>query len=174
MWCTLDKTYGELWHKSINWHDSPSYYTAWTLNLERILSMYQNQQEVLTYGRDPKVIIYPYGLGHYWWRLVATGILNKGTMISLGIEIECPLGWSKEHVIMKSMAIIIPLVKFDIFSLELQCVSWSHNKWDYNSRISEAIFIGDSITLLDYGHQSMGSLHAVDSKSRNWALGIFL
>ena len=27
----------------------------------------------------------PYGLGHYWWKSIAIGILNKGTMISLGI-----------------------------------------------------------------------------------------
>ena len=35
----------------------------------------------------------------------------------------------------------------------------------YKSRIKEVIFIGDSITLLDYGCQFMGGLHAVDSKS---------
>ena len=57
-------------------------------------------------------------------------ILNKGTMISHGIEIECPIGWSKGHVIMKSMAIIILLVEFDICSLELEYVIRSHNKWD--------------------------------------------
>ena len=43
-------------------------------------------------------------------------------MISHGIEIVCPLGLSKGHVIMKSMAIVIPLVKFDIRSLELEYV----------------------------------------------------
>ena len=34
----------------------------------------------------------------------------------------------------------------------------------YNSRIGEVILIGDSITLLDYEHQFIGSLHAVDSR----------
>ena len=40
------------------------------------------------------------------------------------------IGWLKGHVIMKSMAIIIPLMEFDICSLELEYVNWSHNKWD--------------------------------------------
>ena len=35
----------------------------------------------------------------------------------------------------------------------------------YNSRIVEVILMGDSTTLLDYGHQFMGSLHVVDSRS---------
>ena len=65
MWCILDKTYGEWGCKIINCHDSPSYYTAWTLNLERILSLCQNQQEALTYGWDLKVVVYPYGLDHF-------------------------------------------------------------------------------------------------------------
>ena len=47
---------------------------------------------VLTFGWDPKVVIYLYGLGYCWWRLVTTSILNIG-----------PLGWSKGHVIMKSV-----------------------------------------------------------------------
>ena len=38
-----------------------------------------------------------------------------------------------------------------------------------NSRIEEAILIGDSTTLLDYKHQFMGSLYTVDSKSRTQA-----
>ena len=33
-----------------------------------------------------------------------------------------------------------------------------------NSRILEVILIGDSTTLLDYEHQFMESLHAVDSR----------
>ena len=76
----------------------------------------QNQQKALTYEWDPKVVIYPYRLNHYWYRQVAIGILNKDSMISHGIEIMCPLRWSKRHVIMKSMVIVIPLVKFDICS----------------------------------------------------------
>ena len=72
----------------------------------------------------------PYGLGHYWWRLVATVILNKDTMISHGIEIVSPLEWSKGHVIMKYVVVVIPLVEFDRCSLKLEHVSWSHNKWD--------------------------------------------
>ena len=31
---------------------------------------------------------------------------------------------------MKSMVIVIPLVGFDIYFLELEYVSWSHNKKD--------------------------------------------
>ena len=48
------------------------------------------------------------------------GILNKGTMISHGIETVCPLGDPKD---MKSMSTIIPLVEFDICSLKLEYVN---------------------------------------------------
>ena len=129
MWCTLDMTYNKSWRKTIDCYNSPRYHTTWILNLKRVLSLYQNQHEAFTYGWDPKVVIYPYGLVHYWWKLVAICILNRGTMISHGIETMCPLGWSKGHVIMKSVITIILLVEFDICSLELEYVSWSHNKW---------------------------------------------
>ena len=85
-----------IWLKVISCHDSPNCYTIWTLNFERILSLCQNQQETLTYEWDLEVIIYPYGLGHCWWRLVATGILNRDTMISHEIEIVCPIKWWKD------------------------------------------------------------------------------
>ena len=124
----LDMAYNESWHKAINCPNSPIYYTAWSLNFKRILSLCQNQQETFTYGWDRKVIIYPYRLGHYWWRLVATSILKIGTMIAHRIKTVCHLGWSKGNVIMKSMVILIPLVEFDICSLEVEYVSWSHNK----------------------------------------------
>ena len=118
------------WRKAINYHDLPSYYTVWTLKLERILSLCQNQQETLTYGWDPKMAIYPYGLGYWWWRLVTIGILNRGTMISHVIETVCPLEWSKGHVIMKYVVIVISLMEFDICSLELKYINWLHNTWD--------------------------------------------
>ena len=50
-------------------------------------------------------------------------ILNISTMISHGIETVCPLGYYKGHMIMKSVAIVIPLVEFDIYSLELEYVN---------------------------------------------------
>ena len=34
----------------------------------------------------------------------------------------------------------------------------------YNSGIEEIILIGDNITLLDYEHQFMRSLHVIDSR----------
>ena len=34
-----------------------------------------------------------------------------------------------------------------------------------NLRIEEVILVGDSTTLLDYGHWFMGCLHAVEGKS---------
>ena len=37
--------------------------------------------------------------------------------------------------------------------------------WIFNSRIRKIILIGDNTTLLDYEHEFMGSLHAMDSKS---------
>ena len=67
----------------------------------RILSQCQNQQETLTYRWNLKVVIYAYGLGHYWWRLLAIGIL-------------------KWHMIIKFMVIIISLMEFDKCSLDLE------------------------------------------------------
>ena len=119
MWCTLNKTSSELWCKTINCHDLSSYYTAWTPNFERILNLCQNQQETLTYGRDPKVVIYPYGLGHCGWRLVAIGILNRNTIISHEIKIMCHFGWSKGHVIMKFVVTVIHSMEFDICSYDV-------------------------------------------------------
>ena len=49
-------------------------------------------------------------------------------MISNGIETMCPIRWSKGYVILKSVATVIPLMEFDIYSLELEYVSWSQNK----------------------------------------------
>ena len=43
----------------------------------------------------------------------------------------------------------------------------------YNSRIGEIIMIGDSTTLLDYGHQFMGSL-VCNSRSQTQALSVSL
>ena len=40
-WCTLNVTYSESWHKVIDCHNSLNYYTAWTLNFEKILSLCQ-------------------------------------------------------------------------------------------------------------------------------------
>ena len=125
----LNRTYGESWGKTINCHDSPSYYVVWTLKPERMLSLCWNEYEALPYEWDLKVLIYPYGLGHYWWRLVATNILNKDTIISHGIKTMCLLRWSKRRV-HEFMAVVISLVEFDICSLELEYISWSHNKWD--------------------------------------------
>ena len=77
-------------------HQVTNYYTTWIVNLERILSICQNQQEILNYGWDPKVVTYPHELGNYWWRWVTIGILNRSTIISYGLE---SVGWSKIYVI---------------------------------------------------------------------------
>ena len=70
-------------------------------------------------------------------------------------------------MIIKSVTIVIPLVEFDICSLDM---SVDHIISEIcNSRIGEVILIGDSTTLLDYGHQFMGNLHAVDDMSRTRA-----
>ena len=44
-------------------------------------------------------------------------------MISYEIETVCPLRLSKGHVIMKFVGIVIPLVEFDICSLEIKYVN---------------------------------------------------
>ena len=107
-----------------------------------ILSLWWSQQEALTYGWDPNIVIYPHRLGHYWWRLVVTCILDRHTMISHRIETICLIGWSKSHLIRKTMTIVIHLVKFDICFLKLEYVNWSHNRLIYNLRIWEVILIG--------------------------------
>ena len=40
----------------------------------------------------------------------------------------------------------------------------------YDSKIEEVILISDNTTLLNYGHQFMGSLHVVDSRSQTRTL----
>ena len=73
---------------------------------------------------------------------------------------------------MKSVARVIPLVKFDICSLDM---SVDHIISEIcNSRIGEVILISDNTTLLDYEHQFMGSLHAVGSRSRTLAVSFFI
>ena len=53
---------------------------------------------------------------------MTTGIIVRGTIISHGFEIVCHLRWSKEYVIMKSVVVVIPSMKFDICFLELEYV----------------------------------------------------
>ena len=62
---------------------------------------------------------------------------------------------------MKFVATVIPLMELDIGEI-------------YNSMIWEVILIGDSTTLLDYRHQFIGGLHAVDSRSRTKLLSVSL
>ena len=96
---------------------SSSIYTIMLLTLTGYWICAKKKKKTLTYRWDLKVVMYPYGLGHYWWRLVTTSILNRDTMISHGIKIMYPLRWSEGHVIMKSVATLILLVEFDICSL---------------------------------------------------------
>ena len=53
---------------------------------------------------------------------------------------------------MKFVVIIIPLVKFDICSLELEYVIDHIINGIYKSRIRKVILIGDNTTLLDDGY----------------------
>ena len=111
-------------------HDSPSYYIVWTLNLEMKFSLCWINRRLWFMDKILKWSNIPYRFGHYWywWRLVAIGILNRDTMISHKIEIACPFEWSKRHVIMKYIVALIHLVEFDICSLGVKYVSWSHNR----------------------------------------------
>ena len=124
--------------QNLRWIITQGYQLSWFTKLLycmdsqpwKDIDICQNPQKALIHGWDPKVVIYHYRLGHCWWMLVTIGILNRDTMISQGIEIVCSLRWSKKHVIMKFVAIVIPLVEFDICSLEVEYVSWLHNNWD--------------------------------------------
>ena len=98
------------------------YYMDFWENIEFIPKLIRNF--------NPKVIIYFYGLGYCWQRPVIISIINRDTMISHKIEIMCSFGWSKGHVIMKFVVIVISLVEFDICSLVPEYASWLHNKWD--------------------------------------------
>ena len=93
---TLDKTYSESWHKTIDYHDSPNHCTTWTLSIKRILSLCQDQSEASTYEWNFNVIIYLYEFGHCWWRLMTIDILNRNIMISHGIETICALSDLKD------------------------------------------------------------------------------
>ena len=103
----------------LDYYDSPSYYVAWTLNLKKILSFVMKS----TRNFDLKWLYISYGLSYCWWKLLATSILNRDTMIYHGIETMCLIGWSQRHVIMKFMVVIISLVEFNICSLKLEYVS---------------------------------------------------
>ena len=48
--------------------------------------------------------------------------------------------------------VVIPLVEFNICSLELEYVNWSHNKLGLWLKYWKAILISDNTTLLDYKH----------------------
>ena len=100
--------------------------------------------------------------------MITISILNRCTMISHGIGIVCPFKWSKGYVIIKSMTIVIPLVEFDICFLENMSIDHIISVI-CNSSIWEVILIGDNTTLLDYRYQFIGSLYAMDSKSRTRA-----
>ena len=64
---------------------------------------------------------------------------------------------------MKFVATVIPLVEFDICSIE---VEYDIISGICNSSIGKIISIGDNTILLHYGHQFIGSLHAMDSRSQ--------
>ena len=85
-----------------------------------------------------------------------------------------PLGDPKDMWLRRLWPLAFHLVKFDIYSLELEYVNWSNNGWIYNLMIREVILICDNTTLLNYGHQFMKSLHVVDSKSWTWASSCYL
>ena len=70
---------------------------------------------------------------------------------------------------MESIAIIIFLVEFDTYYLELEYLIDHIINGIYNS--GDVILIGDNITLLYYKHQFIGSLHVVNSKS--WTRTLF-
>ena len=54
---------------------------------------------------------------------MAIDVFNRDTMIYYEIEIVCHFGKTKGYVIIKFVVIVIPLVEFDICSLELEYVS---------------------------------------------------
>ena len=61
-------------------------------NIEFVLKLLWPTSEIISWS------YIPYGLGHCWWKSIAIGILNKGTMISLGIETMWSLGLSYKGV----------------------------------------------------------------------------
>ena len=70
-------------------------------------------------------------------------------------------------MIMKSITTIIPLVKFDICSSELESMLVDHIISEIcNVRIWKVILISDSTILLDYKHRFIKSQHVVHSRSQ--------
>ena len=88
MWCTLDMTYGESWVRLsivIIYQTTKLLYYMNHQPCEDI-KLVPKSTRGFNLWWDLKVVIYPYELGHYWWKLVVIGILNKNTMISHEIE----------------------------------------------------------------------------------------
>ena len=54
---------------------------------------------------------------------MVAGILNRGIIISHGFDTKCPFRCLKGNVIMKFVVVVIPLVEFDICSLQLKYVN---------------------------------------------------
>ena len=123
-------------------HDSSSYYVDGLSNLRGYWACVEINWWLWPMGETLKWSYIPYRLGHYWWRLVTIGILNRGIMIPHGIKIVCLFGWSKGHAVMKSMSTVVPLMEFDICFFELEYVSWLHNKRICKFRIGEVILMG--------------------------------
>ena len=88
-----------------------------------------------------------------WFRQVETYILNRGTIISHGFEIVCPLGDSKDFIIMQSMVITIPSMEFNMSFMD------QNMQVDYDIRGSKTQGLRGNlerlitIALLDYKHQ---------------------
>ena len=78
-------------------------------------------------------------------------------------------------MIIKSITTIILLVKFDIYSSELESMSVDHIISEIcNVRIREVILISDSTILLDYKYQFIESQHVVHSRSQACTLSRYL
>ena len=73
--------------------DSPRYYILHGFSTLRGYWVHAKiNRRLLTYGWNPKVVIYPYGLGCYWWKLI---VISNDLKIGPDQSIEPSIGpWS--------------------------------------------------------------------------------
>ena len=109
---------------------STSYHVVWFLNLEKILSQCLSLQWLWLMVETLKWLYIPYGLIHHWLILITIDILNKGTIISHGIEIMCPPWVILRNFDHKIYGIIV-ILKWNLRYVicELEYVNWLQNKW---------------------------------------------
>ena len=103
MWCILDRTYGESWHKAISCHNSPSYYTPWTLNLERIWACAQINRKLHYKKKRLSLIVF-----HNQGRVYLSRYLTNEYVIYASVKKSLKLLW---HLHISRLFLFLLMIK---------------------------------------------------------------